>query len=282
MPASEAFRYQWTSFYAHSTNSLFLLSDDGASFTTHPPKKTRQRLKHPVRTFAFDSGDSVPILPPDAIPVDTWAEPNKHVITDVISSIVPTLATPPPSFTWPTYLLSLPPWEQELLGSVAVPSRPILLTALRTEDRLFLASDGGACDKKASFGALLATSEQILVECGGRATGADPGSVHTEGYGILTILRLLYHLCYFYVNRNRDLRLRLYCNSQSLLTRIDVSRALQRSSPRRYLFSEIGVEMQILAALQAMDYTVVFEHIEGHQDTKYPDRPLSWAAQLNM
>jgi hypothetical protein len=40
--------------------------------------------------------------------------------------------------------------------------------------------------------------------------------------------------------------------------------------------------MQILAALQTVAYLVVFEHIWGHQDTKYPDRPLSWAAQLNM
>jgi hypothetical protein len=27
---------------------------------------------------------------------------------------------------------------------------------------------------------------------------------------------------------------------------------------------------------------MAFEHVEGHQDTKYPDGPLSWAAQLNQ
>jgi hypothetical protein len=40
--------------------------------------------------------------------------------------------------------------------------------------------------------------------------------------------------------------------------------------------------MQILASLQALLAPVAFEHVEGHQDTKYPDEPLSWAAQLNQ
>jgi hypothetical protein len=40
--------------------------------------------------------------------------------------------------------------------------------------------------------------------------------------------------------------------------------------------------MQILAYLQAFVAPVAFEHVEGHQDTKYPDEPLSWAAQLNQ
>jgi hypothetical protein len=60
--------------------------------------------------------------------------------------------------------------------------------ALRQDDTLFLASDGGARDKKASFGAVMATEDTILVECGGRAEGADPGSFRAEGYGILAIL----------------------------------------------------------------------------------------------
>jgi hypothetical protein len=40
--------------------------------------------------------------------------------------------------------------------------------------------------------------------------------------------------------------------------------------------------MQILASLQALVAPVVLEHAEGHQDTKYPVEPLSWAAQLNQ
>jgi hypothetical protein len=40
--------------------------------------------------------------------------------------------------------------------------------------------------------------------------------------------------------------------------------------------------MQILVAIQALGGLLALEHVEGHQDTKYPDKPLPWAAKLNM
>jgi hypothetical protein len=39
--------------------------------------------------------------------------------------------------------------------------------------------------------------------------------------------------------------------------------------------------MQILAAVKVVGSNVDFEHVEGHQDTKYPGQPLSWPATLN-
>jgi hypothetical protein len=84
------------------------------------------------------------------------------------------------------------------------------------------------------------------------------------------------------VARNRRQRLRLYCDTQSLLLRLAASRKLKRVIPRHFLFSEIDVEMQILEVVRALESPVTFEHVEGHQDTKYPERPLSWAAQLKL
>jgi hypothetical protein len=52
--------------------------------------------------------------------------------------------------------------------------------------------------------------------------------------------------------------------------------------PRRFLFLDVNIEMQILTAIDAIGSPVVFEHVEGHQDTKYPDQPLSWEAQVNQ
>jgi hypothetical protein len=40
--------------------------------------------------------------------------------------------------------------------------------------------------------------------------------------------------------------------------------------------------MQILSAVRALGSVVQFEHVEGHQDTKYPEKPLPWEAQLNQ
>jgi hypothetical protein len=155
-------------------------------------------------------------------------------------------------------------------------------TALRSDALLYLASDGGAANQQGAFGAVLATPEHILIECGDRALGADPGSFRAEGYGILAILRLTFHLRHFYITGNPSLRFKLYCDSESLLKRIEASRRLSRILPRRFLFSEVDVKMQIISAVQAIGTKVLLEHVEGHQDTKYPHEPLSWAAQLNM
>jgi hypothetical protein len=53
-------------------------------------------------------------------------------------------------------------------------------------------------------------------------------------------------------------------------------------TPGRFLYSEMNVEIQILDAIDELGMAVCFEHVEGHQDTKYPDRPLPWEAQLNQ
>jgi hypothetical protein len=173
-------------------------------------------------------------------------------------------------------------WEQELLSSVTFVDRRSLLVALRSNDCIFLASDGGGAYQLASSGAVLETNDTILIECGGRVPGANPRSFRAEGYGILAILRLTFHLRFFYVTRNPNLLFRLYCDSKSLLKRIAASRSLKRTVPRRFLYSEADVEMQILASLQALMAPVAFEHVEGHKDKRYPDEPLSWAAQLNQ
>jgi hypothetical protein len=185
--------------------------------------------------------------------------------------------------TWTTYPSTLPLWDRELLSSVAIIDRARLFPALHEHAVLHLASDGGAVDKRGSNGALLATEEHILVECGGRAQGSNPRSFCAKGYGILAVLRLVIHLRYYYVTRNAALRFRLYCDSESLLKRIAASQSLTRTIPRRFLFLEVDVEMQILAAVTAVGSDhVAYEHVEGHQDIKYPGLPLSWPATLNQ
>ena len=40
--------------------------------------------------------------------------------------------------------------------------------------------------------------------------------------------------------------------------------------------------MQIVNSIRKMTITPVLQYVEGHQDTKYPDRPLLWEARLNQ
>jgi hypothetical protein len=71
--------------------------------------------------------------------------------------------------------------------------------------------------------------------------GSDPRSFRAEGYGMLTILRLVHHIRYFYVTGKPELQFRLHCDSDSLITHLKGSLALRRPAPRRYLFSEARI-----------------------------------------
>jgi hypothetical protein len=239
-------------------------------------------VRYVAGRFSDTSARTVTTLPLDSVPVDYWAEPNKYVIAATISSLLPTPPVPPRPSRWSEYIQTLPTWQQELLSSVTVVDRRQLFSALRSAEVIFLASDGGATDKLGSYGDLMATQDHILIECGGRSQGANPRSFRAEGYGILAILRLAFRLRHFYITCNASLRFWLYCDSKSLLKRIAASRALTRIIPRRFLSSEVDMEMQILQAVTELESDVEFEHVEGRQDTKYPGQPLPRAAQLNQ
>jgi hypothetical protein len=157
-----------------------------------------------------------------------------------------------------------------------------LLECLRTSAHLCLASDGGAVDCKGSFGSLLATNDTILLECGGLVQGEDPKSFRAEGYGMLAILRVVHHLRWFYMTRNPNLTFAAYTDSERLILRLEASLRLTYTAPRRTLFSESDVEMQIIDALGYFSPRPSLLHVEGHQDTKYLNRPPTWASHLNQ
>jgi hypothetical protein len=188
---------------------LFLLSaDNDTMFTGHDSRKIRRRPKHPVRAFSDATAAGVNVLPSDASPADYPTQPNPTQQASYpvhVPTILPPAQPPPYISTWQEYVANLPTWEQALLPSVTFVDKRRLLVALCTDARLFLASDGGTAAKRGSFGALMATKDDIVVECGGRARGTDPGSFRAEGYGILAILRLAFHLRFFYATYNPSL-----------------------------------------------------------------------------
>jgi hypothetical protein len=83
------------------------------------------------------------------------------------------------------------------------------------------------------------------------------------------------------VTGNSVLQCRLYCDSDSLIKRLQSSLALRRPAPRRYFFSEADIEMEIIAAIQALG-TVDLVHVYGHQNESDSAEPLSWEATLNQ
>jgi hypothetical protein len=227
LPTSSSFHLHWGAFFSPFYYALFV-ADATDSYSRHAALKTRRRPKHPVRAFKQVPKAQGLLLPADALPVEHSIEPNKLVIPVAISTVVPTPPPVPQPARWQDYVDSLPAWERTLLAHVVLVDRPALLDAPRAAKALFLASDGGAKDRKGSFGALLADNEHIFLECGGRAYGADPKSFRSEGYGMLAILRLVFHARQFYCTRNRGLRFTLLCDSKSLIERLEASRALTR------------------------------------------------------
>jgi hypothetical protein len=136
-------------------------------------------------------------------------------------------------------------WERSLFPAVKVIDLPAPLEALTDNLSLFLASDGGTIPLKGSF------------------------PVHFDP-------RL--HLRTFYQLHFSRMTLTLVCDSLSLLDWLSASRKLTRVVPRRFLFSEADAEMAILDTFRALKADLVLQHVESHQDTKYPNRSSTWKA----
>jgi hypothetical protein len=112
----------------------------------------------------------------DAVQVEYWEEPDQYVIPNSILSLAfdPPVPPSPSRVHWHHYIQTFPVWGQELLFSVTIVDRSRLFTALRSTEVLLLASDGGDIDKLGSYGALMATQDHILIECGGASPKGQP------------------------------------------------------------------------------------------------------------
>jgi hypothetical protein len=84
------------------------------------------------------------------------------------------------------------------------------------------------------------------------------------------------------MTRNSKLTFAAYTDSESLILRLEASLRLTHTAPRRTLFSESDVEVQLIDALGCFSPRPRLIHVEGHQDTKYPDRPPTWESNLNQ
>ena len=230
-------------------------------------------------TFELALSDHVRTIPHDVVPVDILSSKTKLKIPFTLPSVLQPPNPPPNATTWEEYTLQLPSWEQELLQHTEILDLPQLLTTLKEDDTIYLASNGGAIHLHGSFGGVIANKTTILAEVGGRAQGANPRSFWAEGYGSLATSTLCRHLCHFH-QITRDLDLHISCDNSGLITRLDKAFDKEYNSPRSFLRSKMDVQMQIVSTLQNIPGTRTFQHVRGHQD-RDPKKKLSWLAQLN-
>jgi hypothetical protein len=71
-------------------------------------------------------------------------------------------------------------------------------------------------------------------------------------------------------------------DNAGLLQRIDTALSTKYLKPRKFLSSEIDIEMQIVDTLSLLDADVSFSHVKGHQDDSIESTELTWHAQLNI
>jgi hypothetical protein len=78
----------------------------------------------------------------------------------------------------------------------------------------------------------------------------------------------------FYVTGNSELKFRLYCDSDSLIKRL-------QGSLDPHHDGEADIEMEIIAAIHTLG-KVDLEHVYGHQNESDSTEPLSWEATSNQ
>jgi hypothetical protein len=277
LPGSSWLRSKWSSFYSISLHSIFIYNPVLRHYDSHTASRKFTRRSAFFHVLPSSASTS---LPPDAVPVDVQSN-SKFLLIGKVHRVIESPTTPIP-FTFEDYVASLPAWDYSLIQDLHLPNLDSLLNSLRTDTSLLLCSDGGAADSKGSYGSIIASDDQVLTELSGQAHGANPRSFRAEGYGLLANLRLIHHLMLFYDIPRTSSALTLYCDNQGLLDRLETSSNAKYIKPRRFLFSEADLEMQILDTLQTLDTDVTLCHVKGHQDDTIPTAELPWPAQLNI
>ena len=130
-------------------------------------------------------------------------------------------------------------------------------SALRTNPsaNLFV-SDGSASSGSMSFGWVLSTHNgEILIRCSGPAPGKE-SSFRSEGYGMLSVVRFLFHL-FEYCQQTHPGPFRFITDNQGLLTRVQSALQYDDPYPNSTLEPEWDVVNEIVSTLQGLPIELI-------------------------
>ena len=136
-----------------------------------------------------------------------------------------------------------------------------------------MAADGSVKGPKASFGWVISTQQaRRIATCSGPAYGAKPGSYRAEGYGILSVLRLVFHL---QTQWHVKVRFCLVCDNQAMVNRSNEQRDVPTATPNSTMDAEWDVLAEIWNTQTQLQAQHTIEWIKGHQDKHKPYVALS-------
>ena len=228
------------------------------------------------------------VLPERAVPVDVI--PYYHGTWGIVRTYRKFAVPPAPQDTTHETLVeliqTLPPWERSLLQNLEFlggTTQQDLFDMIQTEG-LFIGSDGSQEGHRASFAWYMSDQDGTrLIRCNGPCYGLRPTSYRAEGYGLLSVCRLLYHLrTHFQLNLESC---SIYCDNKSMVKKCQGRPAwLDRMYPNDKMAAEWDLLMEIWRSLEIYDPEMAptFTHVKGHQDEKMPYAQLPLSAQLNV
>jgi len=165
-------------------------------------------------------------------------------------------AHPPVPQTFIEYIDDLPEWDRSLFQWLQLLVDPFelleicTLTAVGHALTLLFVSDGSAGNNSMSFAWVLALPcGRRVVTCAGPVFGFRESSYRSEGYGVLSAVRFVYHLFKF-CNCVPQWRYEYMADNQGLLTAILQDAKYKEAFPNTTLEADWDIRHEIKATLK--------------------------------
>jgi hypothetical protein len=143
-------------------------------------------------------------------------------------------------------------------------------------------SDGSAGNNSMSFAWVLALPcGKRVVTCAGPVFGFRESLYRSEGYGVLSAVRFVFHLFKF-CGCVPQWRYKYMADNQGLLTVILQDSTHTEAFPNTTLEADWDIRNEIKATLKLIGRPNSFSHVKGHQDNGQSVESLDLPAQLNV
>jgi hypothetical protein len=215
--SGQRLRQNWPTCISNTHQAFYLRS--GTSFTKYLRIGCRQYSTSPLKTITT--------LPSDCTPVSF--DHSNHRIT------LPPLPTDQPA-TFKEFLDTFEPWETELLADLKLlTSAYEIIDAISRSATFFGISDGSVLGRHSIFGWVISLPcGKRLATCAGHAFGFKPTSFQAEGYGMLSMICLIFRL-YTLCGQTIPTAIKLFTDNKGLINRIHSSRTTITEHPNATL-----------------------------------------------
>ena len=273
--------------------------------------------------YSFEASFQAEELPLDAVPVMVWEEKEGWRVPEANPTFYKK-PTPAPYYDFMSYVKTQPEFinqyyscirfmektkkrnkkgdeenekcenDEEEENNAGEPSDVLrLYNCLRQEEfrnqKLLIATDGGAVPRKGSLGFLITDSNgEPFITCYGQPAGHDPRSYRSEICGALAAVRLLrLYIEYFDMRLGNDIlseniTIQLYTDSESMIIKLKEMNEYPTAKHKMTLHPEWDTLSALNNTLNSFPTRPTLDWVESHQDDYDSDHELTLGAKLNI